>query len=314
MSKAIPSINLKSSVNVIRSKHRSDTIIITKKSNHHNESDDTDNSLKVLKKNKVKKEPIDTINTIQPTDTKPQKLKAIKTKKIINTPDENNTDSDVYESIDIHIDDKKSKDNVRTILSFDVGIINLAYCVLEVNCTTNIFKIIKWGIINLTSGRATCCHNKKNKKDELCDKVANRELKVNKINSYYYCAAHASKAKLDVRPIDMKWLNVNASSVRSCEMCKKPGEYFSDFFEGQYCKTHHRTITSVHKLKCTTKKCNNLVNQGIFLKKTSDENINNECDAIKYGYEFGWCDEHFEKEYVDYLMNKTKKILTKYHI
>jgi hypothetical protein len=94
-----------------------------------------------------------------------------------------------------------------------------------------------------------------------------------------------------------------------CGMCKKPGEFYSDFFEGQYCKVHHKTITTAHKLKCLTKKCNNLVNQGVFLNKSlGDKTDNSNNESIKYGYDFGWCDEHFDKEYSEYLTKKTKKI------
>ncbi len=35
------------------------------------------------------------------------------------------------------------------ILSWDVGIINLSYCIIEVNKENKETKIIKWGIINL---------------------------------------------------------------------------------------------------------------------------------------------------------------------
>ena len=35
------------------------------------------------------------------------------------------------------------------ILSWDVGIINLSYCILDYNKETNEKKILKWGIINL---------------------------------------------------------------------------------------------------------------------------------------------------------------------
>jgi len=39
---------------------------------------------------------------------------------------------------------------VRKILSIDVGIVNLAYCVLEIN-DDNKFKINYWDIINISS-------------------------------------------------------------------------------------------------------------------------------------------------------------------
>ena len=39
---------------------------------------------------------------------------------------------------------------IYKILSFDVGIKNLAYCLLEIDTITKEYKINDWGIINLS--------------------------------------------------------------------------------------------------------------------------------------------------------------------
>ena len=56
------------------------------------------------------------------------------------------------------------------ILSFDVGIKNLAYCLIEFNnkdCKDH--KILDWNIINCSKEVSTCCVCKKGR---LCEKPA----------------------------------------------------------------------------------------------------------------------------------------------
>lgn len=73
------------------------------------------------------------------------------------------------------------------ILSFDVGIKNLAYCYLEYK-ESNI-DIIEWDVINICREKHWVCkHVKKNKK--ICDKQA-KYFK----NNIYYCKVHAKKTE-----------------------------------------------------------------------------------------------------------------------
>ena len=45
------------------------------------------------------------------------------------------------------------------ILSWDVGIINLAFCLIDYNSVTKKFKIIDWDVINLTErDKMKCFH------------------------------------------------------------------------------------------------------------------------------------------------------------
>ena len=67
---------------------------------------------------------------------------------------------------------------LRKVLSFDVGIINLAYCLLEIDDSEKKFAIKKWGLINLANGRSTCNFIKNN--GEICDNVASHTIKLNK--------------------------------------------------------------------------------------------------------------------------------------
>ena len=45
---------------------------------------------------------------------------------------------------------------MKTILSWDVGIKNLAYCLIQKDETIDEFKILKWGVINLNEGQQKC--------------------------------------------------------------------------------------------------------------------------------------------------------------
>lgn len=97
------------------------------------------------------------------------------------------------------------EDNVEgtiKIASWDVGIKNLAYCVIEKK--NNKFTIEKWGLINLSDNNKVCQHVLSNGKTKgtICGKTAQMEIK-NKDNvpflensgecSFYACKAHAEK-------------------------------------------------------------------------------------------------------------------------
>ena len=92
------------------------------------------------------------------------------------------------------------------IVSFDVGIKNLAYCIME-NSTKNdnnkLYKIIKWDVINLCGQEMNCnClildKVKKSKKPtkniiiikkESVEKICNKKAMYSK-DLNYYCKAH----------------------------------------------------------------------------------------------------------------------------
>lgn len=71
------------------------------------------------------------------------------------------------------------------ILSIDVGIINLAYCLIEIK--DNTYKILSWDTINLCNETYVC-------KENLKKKICNRQAKYTK-NNIYYCKSCAKKSK-----------------------------------------------------------------------------------------------------------------------
>jgi len=88
------------------------------------------------------------------------------------------------------------------ILSIDVGIKNLAFCLLEKNNdnndnNNNKFIILKWDIINLTQQiEEKCCEIKKNI-------VCNKPAKFTK-NSKCYCLAHSKKQQFQIPTNQLK--------------------------------------------------------------------------------------------------------------
>ena len=97
------------------------------------------------------------------------------------------------------------------ILSFDVGIKNLAYCLFSINsCNDNLLKIIKWDVINLCESttssslslsktKYTCSMCKKNAYYYLNLNTKSENDTFEKINipeSVMYCKKHANETKL----------------------------------------------------------------------------------------------------------------------
>jgi hypothetical protein len=73
------------------------------------------------------------------------------------------------------------------LISFDVGIKNLAYCILSHDG-----NIHSWGVINLCGDEEKCCANTKK---GICNKKASYTHGGN-----YYCGTHAKSAKLPLAP------------------------------------------------------------------------------------------------------------------
>jgi len=69
--------------------------------------------------------------------------------------------------------------SLMKILSFDVGIKNLAYCLFSINCSNDkLLKIIKWDVINLCESSSSSSLSNKNKTKYTCSMC--------KKNAYYY--------------------------------------------------------------------------------------------------------------------------------
>ena len=122
----------------------------------------------------------------------------------------------------------------KRILSWDVGIKNLAYCqILKKN---NSFEIEKWDVINLSENEKVCCYNNKN--GNICGKNARFEihnkdqkpfLLGNTKYSYYSCKTHCDKFKPSF------WTLNQIKDKRYCIKCKEVAIYGLKGNSSTYC-------------------------------------------------------------------------------
>ena len=78
------------------------------------------------------------------------------------------------------------------IISFDVGIKNMAYCILDCSSNTSVPNIIDWDIVNLL--------NNKEDTNMICNQVCKNKKNCNSKSKYresdnYYCEKHAKSHK-----------------------------------------------------------------------------------------------------------------------
>ena len=114
------------------------------------------------------------------------------------------------------------------ILSFDVGMKNLAYCLFQVGENCHNYKVLKWDVINLCTpivrkcnngdlgGSQSCINEAKYCKAKKCEGVnvivgldidvdvdVEDETETETVNIEYYCKKHAKKSNLKIPPSDL---------------------------------------------------------------------------------------------------------------
>ena len=117
------------------------------------------------------------------------------------------------------------------VLSWDVGIINLAYCMIEYK--DNDWKILDWGIINLTNRESMKCL--KCGKNASCFNDINNNIK-------YYCKKHLPKNETPPEFEELCILNkdnICSWKTEKNECCKKSKYKIGDQF---YCNSHAKTV------------------------------------------------------------------------
>jgi len=207
---------------------------------------------------------------------------------------------------------------IKRVLSFDVGIINLAYCLMDIDIEAQRFTIIDWNIIDTADERHLCPFIMRGGK--VCNKVAQKVTKVGSRNMYYACNAHWNKSTHMIKPVDVEWVAVDSGSSSSCTTCSsknaktvKPGIFVSDLFDGAYCDAHYKTLTKQNNYVCCSKGCDSFITFGLFLHtdtKTDTERTDTPCvDTLCVDtLSTGWCDEHYTTGYADLIKAKTRKI------
>jgi len=139
------------------------------------------------------------------------------------------------------------------IISWDVGIVHLAYCVLNYDIKTTEIKIIDWDNINLLEDENTetlCCGN--TKKDKCCKK-AYYKMCINENKIYGFCKVHSSQsenycpkeAKVSINHICQY---INSKNIK----CNKKSKYL--YAKKHLCTKHYKMKLEDIKLKVIKKK------------------------------------------------------------
>ena len=149
------------------------------------------------------------------------------------------------------------------VLSWDVGIINLAYCFIDYDYDTKTFKILDWDVINLTDRDKMKCTQ--------CN--ANPSFYQSSSNMYY-CKNHMKNANI-IPPTFESLFTENDKNTCCYEgktVCGKKSKYQN---EGALCNVHakskYKSIQNTFKLVKHTKKAINTMSMDDFLYKLVTE-------------------------------------------
>ena len=153
------------------------------------------------------------------------------------------------------------------ILSIDVGIKNLALCIIE--SSDAIFTIKFWDVINLCEEKSNKCEfNIKNKKD---NGQCNKDAKYHK-NNHFYCKTHATKSEFKLPTSDLN----KYKRFKIDELKKLADDY--DISYGQTTKVNlikniENYIEKYVFEPVSTMKCNDysLIDIGCMLKEKLDK-------------------------------------------
>jgi len=146
------------------------------------------------------------------------------------------------------------------ILSFDIGIKNLAFIIGDYDEETDKFDIQEWDIINLLGdeidAQCKCSHISKRKPYKQCGNIALHGLSN---GDEYYCKAHL-KNYTHIKPVVEKYTSEEKTPCCN-EECTKVAKYIIDGTD-LYCPTHKKetetffkknySLTKINTIKCKT--------------------------------------------------------------
>ena len=125
------------------------------------------------------------------------------------------------------------------VLSFDVGIIHLSYCLLKKN-DNNLWEILEWNNIDLSERNISVCSGDSTSSDECNNKAFYTNIINNK--TYYYCKAHAKKVIIKTDSCQLFEDIYNINTENECcyklktDTCNKKSKFCNNF--NYYCNTH----------------------------------------------------------------------------
>jgi len=126
------------------------------------------------------------------------------------------------------------------IISWDVGIKNLAYCIMEKTNNNELpYKIHNWGVLNSIEKCLLKCCGHGLTPNSSSDNCTRKVLYTNKIYGELrgYCAIH----KREFTPIDCECIPVKCDDICSfSDKCKKTAQF--NINNQLYCKTHKKNI------------------------------------------------------------------------
>jgi len=159
------------------------------------------------------------------------------------------------------------------ILSWDVGVIHLAYCVLKLNEKTKKIDILDWDNINLIEDERLelkCCGNKKAKKNALeckCNNNATHYMKVNGKN-IGFCKVHLKQTSDYWSTKDTEKMFSQVSTNNTCCFHKRNGSecgaktryvYSEGKEKSYYCTTHYKSFLKKKTKDLSPKPIKNLI-------------------------------------------------------
>jgi len=166
---------------------------------------------------------------------------------------------------------------MKTVLSFDVGIVNLAYCIIEKSSDSE-FKISKWDIINIDDDKIKCSHETKKSH---CKKNAKYQH-----HDKYMCSTHYNELNKKIT----KDISENITTTQEfdipqkCKHCKTLGAYkvnkhvIEDYINCFLCEKHFQkskkdylTQNLPKKIKSQNSNYQGINNLSINLFKKLDE-------------------------------------------
>jgi hypothetical protein len=188
---------------------------------------------------------------------------------------------------------------MKNVISFDVGMKNLAYCLFQIGDDVNNltdYKVLQWEVINLctpivkkcNNGGLQCCSEiakycKTFKSSEPVDVDENENDNEETIIIDYYCSKHARKCKFKIPPgeLDMKKIKKKKLvDIQSIIEKYNISSIFNKSHESHTPHTHHTHHTSNEPIEQAPKRQKNTKEQMIDmiqheLDKNYLENIEN---------------------------------------
>jgi hypothetical protein len=167
------------------------------------------------------------------------------------------------------------------VLSWDVGIINLAYCLIDYNKQTKEFKILDWDIINLTD------------RDKMkCTECNANPSYYQEVSEKYYCKNHSKLAMISPPEFDFLFqINENCpldlcSFEGKNDTCGKKSKYQlnTTYFCNTHAKSKYKSLCNSYKLVNHTKKGIDKMSMDDFLLRLIKELDKRpgllECEAV----------------------------------